>query len=334
MVNVGLVGAGRRGKAHLDAIKNIPDVYIKAICDIDETTAKSVAKIYQAKPYTNYEEMLDKEELDAIFICTPTNVHVPQAILAAKHGVSFLLEKPVSLNIQEAKDLLKAVHDYKVVAGVGYQSRYLSIIDKALEIVEENKISMVNAHYYWTIPIIPWIRKRELGGGQIVDQSTHLIDLFRYVAGEIESVYASYSSVARSTEEDKKAGFENWDSYALTVRFKHGGVGNLSGTYALFPGIKDASGIDFIARELLMRYIHASRLEIITRNEVVVYTETRNPTVEMDRDFIKAIQSKNDEKLKVTLDKTIRSHAVALAANESAITGKVIYIDEFLGDID
>ena len=334
MVNIGLIGAGRRGRAHLNTLKEIRDVSIKAICDIDEELAKNTAKEFNANYYTDYEKMLEKEDLDAVYICTPTNIHIFQAIKVAEKGINFMLEKPLSLDIENAIKLLETVREHKVVAGVGYQSRYLSIIARALEILSENKVSMVNAHYYWTVPIIPWIRKRELGGGQIVDQSTHLIDLFRYIVGEIESVYAAYSVVARSTEEDKKIGFENWDSYALTVKFKTGSVGNLSGTYALFPGIKDSSGIDFIARELLVRYIHGSRLEVMMRDEIIVYTEKLNPTLEMNKDFISAVKKGSDKDLKVSLEKTFRSHAVALAANKSAITGKVIDIDEFISKND
>lgn len=334
MIYVGLVGAGRRGRDHLKTLALLDDVKIKAICDVNETLAKNVAKEYNANHYTSYKKMLEEETLDAIFICTPTNVHVSQAIEAVKRSINFLMEKPISLKLSETIELVKTVKEYGVVGAVGYQSRYLDVIQKAIDILKSYKVSMVNAHYYWTIPIIGWIRKRELGGGQIVDQSTHLIDLFRYVVDEIESVYAAYSSIARSTEEDKRMGFENWDSYALTIRFKGGAVGTLSGTYALFPGIKDSSGIDFIARELLVRYIHGSRLEVIRREDTTVYIERLNPTLEMDKDFIEAVRRSSDKDLRVSLEKTFRSHIVALAANESATTGKVINIDELIGEID
>ena len=122
----------------------------------------------------------------------------------------------------------------------------------------------------------------------MVDQTIHLIDLARYIAGEAETVYAEYTERGRHIAEDRASRFDNWASYAVTIRFKNGVLGNLYSTYALYPDIfrstaesvesdkatRESSVIlDVICRELLIRYVHARETRVYRKGEKVIPQE-------------------------------------------------------------
>ena len=116
------------------------------------------------------------------------------------------------------------------------------------------------AQWFWTIPPIPWLRDKELGLGQVVDQTTHLTDLCLLFAGPAAEVYAAYTLNTFSDLE-----FHNWDGFSLAWKHAAGAVGTLQGTYALFPtiGQYEPPSVKLIARELLLR-ITPDGLAVIT----------------------------------------------------------------------
>lgn len=329
-IDLGIVGVGRRGKQHFKVFNRIEEANVVAVCDIDYPVAASLSKEYGVRAYPDIREMLSKEKLDALVIATPTPVHVEQGLLAAERGIDFLLEKPISLSMGDAARLLDKVRETGVLAVVGYQCRYMQIVDRMMEILGDSRIGMVNAQWYWTIPIVDWIRNRKLGGGQVVDQSTHLIDLMRFLVGEVEAVYAAYGERARNTSEDRNVGFDNWDSYALTLSFENGVVGTLAGTYALFPGLGDPALIDFICRELLVRYVHGREVRVIFREGARIFRELSDPTFRMNRSFVRAVDIGDKSGIRTQYSDSVKTLAVTLAANESAREGKAINLREFL----
>ena len=324
-MRIGIIGAGRRAGNHIDSLLKIESVRITAVCDVQEERAKSWAEKLGAKPYTDYREMLDEEKLDAVHICSPPLVHAEQVEAAAERGVHVLLEKPIALSMEDAERMLEAVKKGGVLCSVGYQLRYLNIVDKAKELLEGRPFGMAVGYYYWTTPLVKWIQNKDLAGGQIVEQATHLIDLFRFFGGDIESVYAVYSLQTRAGQE----GFNNWDVYSVTMRFKNGAPGSFAATYALFPGIPHNTGIDLISNELLIR-IRGNTMERIERVNGKVERETAtaqvDPTYELNLAFIRAIKENKPELIRSPLKDGVKSLAVTLAANRSAETGEVVKV--------
>ncbi|HDJ89070.1 MAG TPA: Gfo/Idh/MocA family oxidoreductase, partial [Thermoprotei archaeon] len=188
-ISFGIIGVGRRGLGHLNILKKFKNIEVKSICDIDEKRLREISEKYGVKPYKDLDKMLREERLDAVAICTPTPLHVSQTIKCIENGLDVMLEKPISLKIDEVKLLLKRVLESKQIVAVSFQSRYMEIVDIARNTIDDT-LSMLHGYWYWTTPIIKWIRDRNLGGGQIVDQAIHLIDLYRFFAGEISEVYA------------------------------------------------------------------------------------------------------------------------------------------------
>lgn len=321
-VMVAIVGAGRMGRNHLKGLQAIPDVRVVGIADVRHAAASELAHQVGAETFTDYRRMLTALRPDAVYFCTPASDHREQVAFAADLGVNVFVEKPLAANVQDAFAIADSVEEAGVLCTTGYQWRYNPATDAAQEALGDLPVTLFSGWYYWTIPLVPWIADRRFGGGQVFDQCTHLIDLMRYFAGEITSVYAAYSKNARSEEE-----LPNWDSYSLTLTFANGGVGSVHSTYATFPGIPESNGLDVIARELLVR-MRLGHVTVFRRDQEPV--ETRSPEGwSIDQPFIAAVRANDPSLIRSTAREAAKSIAVSLASNHSATTGKIIDLQEF-----
>lgn len=336
MIRFAIIGIGRRGLNHLETLRKFKNAEVVAVCDVSEARLKEVSEKYKVKPYKSVDEMLNKEKINVAVIATPVIYHVPIALKCVEHGLDLMLEKPVSLSLKELKELLKAVNVYDVIAAVGFQTKYTNLVDVIKEELKHSIVSMIAGHWYWTIPPIAWIRDRNLAGGQVVEQAIHLVDLYRYFIGEINEVYAAYTEKGRDTEEEKKIRFNNWASCVVAFKFDNNCIGTLYCTYALYPKIFiDGKGehvmIDIICREKLIRYYYCKEVRIYERGkDVRVYTLSDEPTYRMYDCFIKAVETRDKSLLRTSYDDAFMTNVVVLAANKSAIEGRIVKIKEFL----
>ena len=324
-LSVAIVGAGRMGKAHVRGLADIDDVSITGIADVRLDAAAGLAKPVGAQPFHDYQEMLTQLRPDAVYLCTPACDHLEQLRFAADAGINVFIEKPVASNVTEAFAIADVVERAGILCTTGYQWRYNPATDAARDALGDLPPSLFSGWWYWTIPVIPWIADRRYGGGQIFDQCTHLIDLMRYFAGDITTVYAAYSKNARTEEE-----LPNWDSYSLTLTFKNGGVGSVQSSYATFPGIPNSNGLDVIARELLIR-IHLGHVTVFRRDQDPVETYAPDGWA-IDQPFIEAVRANDPTLIRSTARDAAKSIAVSLAANYSATTGDVVQLDEFINN--
>ncbi len=324
-LSVAIVGAGRMGRTHVKGLESVPDAKITGVADVRLEAVQALADPVGGRAYTDYREMLTTLKPDAVYFCTPSSDHLEQVSFAAQAGINVFVEKPIAANVADAMAIADAVDQAGILCTTGYQWRYNPATDAAREALGELPVSLFSGWWYWTIPIIPWIADKRYGGGQIFDQCTHLIDLMRYLAGDVTSVYAQYSKNARTEEE-----LPNWDSYSLTLTFGNGGVGSVQSSYATFPGIPDGNGLDAIARELLVR-IRLGRTTVFRRDAEPV--ETRSPAGwSIDQPFMEAVRRNDPGLIRSTAREAALSIAVSLASNYSATTGKVVDLADFVAN--
>lgn len=186
---VGLVGCGAISAVHLASIKSARLAELAAVCDIREDRARAAAERYGCRYYTDYKEMLEKENLDAIHICTPHYLHPIIAVYAASKGVNVLTEKPMSITLQDADNMIGACKRNNVALGVIFQNRYNAgsvLIKKTLESGELGKILSgrlsVNWHRtdeYYSSSDWKGTWDKE-GGGVLINQAIHTMDLLRW----------------------------------------------------------------------------------------------------------------------------------------------------------
>ena len=324
-ISVAIAGAGRMGKNHAKNLGAIADVKIVAVADIVRDAADALAEPHNAAAFTDYREMLERVKPDLVYFCTPAFDHAEQVAFAAERGVNVFVEKPLSTTVAGAKAAADAVERHGILCTVGYQWRYNPATDAAREALADLPPTLLAGWWYWTIPVVAWIKDMRLGGGQIFDQATHLIDLMRYFAGDITEVYAAYTRNA-IPETD----LPNWDANAVTLKFARGAVGSLHTSYALFPGIPNSNGIDVTARELLLR-VNLGKSTIFRRGtDPAQHDQPQGWNI--DQAIIPLIARNDGVAIRSTAREAMKSVAASLAANYSAITGTIVNMEAFIAD--
>jgi len=190
-LRVGIIGTGGIAKvAHLPNYKKLDDVELVACADIDLTAAKKVSKEFKIPHiYEDCNEMLEKESLDAVSVCTPNVVHRDPTIAALKAGAHVLTEKPMAGDLPSAVKMYEASKKYKRMLIVGFQTRFRIDLNSLKDLAQAGELGDV---YYaralalrrWGVPVRPTFIDRKLsGGGPLLDIGCYAVDMVMYVLG-------------------------------------------------------------------------------------------------------------------------------------------------------
>lgn len=322
MIKIGFLGCGGMLQHHMKILKKIGDVEFTGMCDVIKERAEYCAKEFGGKPYINFEEMIEKEEMDALFVSVPPFAHYSQEILAAKKGIHLFIEKPIALTLEKAKEINKAIKDSGVICSVGYRWRYLQVSDKVKETLKNNHPGMILGYWMGGMPGVSWWRKKEESGGQMVEQTTHIVDLARYFLGDIEKVSASFSQMFLHKEVEN---FNVWDVGSASLYFKNGAVGCISNTCILDFGYK--VGLSIICKDLVIEHL-AGKIRIIRRDRVEEINNQNDDVWEEDKVFIEAVKSGNPANIKSSYSDALKTFSVTIAMNRSAEEGRTIVLSE------
>ncbi|PIU68015.1 MAG: oxidoreductase [Armatimonadetes bacterium CG07_land_8_20_14_0_80_40_9] len=320
-VKVGFLGMGGMANHHLKVLSKLGGVEFVAFCDKLSERAESAAKEQGGRAYTDYKKMLEKELLDALFICLPPDAHGDEEILAAKQGIHLFIEKPIALDLKKAKEIEEVIKISGIVCSVGYRWRYLDITKRAKEILEGKKVGMVLGYWMGGVPGANWWGEMKRSGGQMVEQTTHIVDLSRYLVGDVERVYALYGKNILSKERE---GFNLPDVGSMLLQFKEGIIGTISNTCLL--ELAYTVGLNIVAKDLVLES-QGGRLKIIEpRRREEIYNQNDDVLTEDDV-FLKAVKTKDTSKVLSSYSDALKTLAVTLAANQSAESGKVIELE-------
>ena len=201
---VGIVGVGNIFPMHALPVINNESCELVAICDNKEDRAKKASEEFNCNYYVDYKEMIDEENLDVLHICLPHYLHAPVAIYALNHKVHVMTEKPMSIDFKDAEDMVKAAEDNEKTLGVIFQNRYnpgSRLIKETLESGELGKIITTKLSVTWNrsdeyYGKSDWKGTWEKeGGGVIIDQAIHTMDLVRwFIDDQIDSIDANISN--------------------------------------------------------------------------------------------------------------------------------------------
>ena len=197
-IRVGVIGCGRISVMHFVSIASIDALELVACCDIVKDRADAAAREYGIKAYTSYEEMLESENLDAVHLCLPHYLHSKVAMYAFEKGVHVLTEKPMDVDMESAVRAVERAKELGVQFGVIFQCRYNNsarLVKDAVESGRLGKIVSARSTLTWSRPDNyysdsdwkgTWDKE---GGGVIIDQAIHSIDLVRWIIdSEVESI--------------------------------------------------------------------------------------------------------------------------------------------------
>lgn len=322
-VRIGFIGTGRIANRHMEKLSKIKDATLVSVCDVEKKEAAKMTKIWGGKFYTDYREMLDKESLEAVYICLPPFAHTDQEILAAEKGISLFVEKPLALDLKKACQISKIIEESRVISSVGYLYRYSDIVNRAKEEVSQRKIALILGHYLCPMPSIRWWRNKNESGGQIVEQTTHIFDLARYLVGEVDTIYGQRS---RGLMED----VENYsldDASCINLHFQSGAVGSISSACTLKKG-RDW-GISLIGKGFRIDLLLSAHLLIISngkRKEIKMQTD---PYQAEDEAFIEAVKKDKPQIIRSPYSDALKTLKLTLAADSSLEKGKIISLSNF-----
>ena len=229
-LRIAVLGAGLVGRRHIETIRALPDV-AELVAVTDPVADRTRFDLGHAAWFTDSDEMLDQARPEAVIIATPNNLHAPLGLKACALGVHFLVEKPVTATLEEAEALVRAVEASGVKTLVGHHRRYLAVVQEARRLIGDGALgTLVAASVIWATKkpddYFDTAWRREAGGGPLLINAIHEIDMLRYLCGEVRSVGGLTSSRAR--------GFAVEDTAAATFQFDSGCLGTLICTDAGF----------------------------------------------------------------------------------------------------
>jgi predicted dehydrogenase/glycosyltransferase involved in cell wall biosynthesis/NADPH:quinone reductase-like Zn-dependent oxidoreductase len=313
---IGFVGAGGIAQRHLDILAGFDDVELVAFADPEYGRAEKAASRFGAKAFQTHEAMLQQQALDAVYICIPPFAHgtVERDLIA--RGIPFFVEKPITLDIALAEELAASIRSTALITAVGYHWRYLDTVEEARRLLAENPAQLVSGYWLDQTPPPQWWWKKDLSGGQMVEQTTHIVDLCRYLIGEVKNVYGSAGYKAR-------ADYPGLDVPAVTtasLTFETGVLGTIASTCVL--GWSHKVGLNIFADRLAIELTDHDIMVDVGAGRPVRQAEG-DPVWREDRDFIDAIRG-GDNHIRCDYADAVATHRLALSVVASAATGEAV----------
>jgi len=334
----GIIGCGRVAPRHAESINQLANAELVAIADVIESRAQNFADTYGAIPYTDYQEMLKRDDIDIINICTPSGLHSPMGIEVARAGKHIIVEKPIALSTADANALINAADEAGVKLCVILQNRYNPPMQEIYDVVNSGKIGRIllgNATVRWYRPQSyyedGWHGTWAMDGGALMNQSIHHIDALQWLIGEVESVFAFTGTQNHVMEAE--------DTGVAVLRFKNGALGNVEGSTVTYPQNLEGSVAIFGEKGSLKvggtalnrRVIWKIDGELELEKERITADVVDPPSVYGNShklviaDMIDAVI--NDREPKTHGREGKKSLALVEAMYESALTGQVIGVN-------
>lgn len=234
----GVVGCGVIGTTHAEAIAAVEDAELVAVCDEDRKRADDLAGKYGVSAYTYLDGMLAGERLDIVNVCTPSGLHAAAACAAMRSGRHVLVEKPIEITLDAIDDMLRVQEETGVKLGVIFQHRFDEASQRVHALVHDGafgRLVLGTAQLLWWrsqsyYDSGAWRGTWKLdGGGVLMNQTIHTIDLLLWTMGPVHSVRASTDTLAHRMETE--------DTAVAALRFQSGALGSVVATTGAYPGV-------------------------------------------------------------------------------------------------
>lgn len=314
MVKVGFVGCGGIAQEHYRHLSSMDDVEIVGHCDIDETRALAGVARYGGEAFTDFRAMYDKAKLDAVYVCVPPDSHVGMEEAAAERGIHLFIEKPIALDKATARRIATAIRASDSIVSVGYCFRYYDTISLARQILKGKAVSQISGEWIGSMPSIWWWRRMAASGGQFLEQTTHLVDLLRYLCGEVAEVHGIKASGCMTHIKE----FDVHDSSVVCIRLKSGAVASFRSSCVANHGGRVS--LEVVTPEATLTFSEG-RLTVHEEGKTTDHFPRVNMYEEENKAFIEAVRSGKRGRIKSTYADALKTFQVTYAANESFQSG-------------
>lgn len=234
--NFGIVGAGLIADFHAKAIQSINNARLVGICGTNPEKTKNLSEKYDCKVFGSYSEMLGSDEIEIVTVATPSGAHMEPAVEAARKGKHVLCEKPLEISLDRIDRMIEAHAEAGTYLGGIFNFRFDETTEIIKDAVDKGRLGVITCAAVY----VPWWRTdayyegwhgtRELdGGGALMNQSIHMIDLLQYIMGPVEQLSAFTSKLGHPQ-------IETEDTAVSILQFKNKALGLIYGTTASYPG--------------------------------------------------------------------------------------------------
>lgn len=237
MIRFGIVGLGVIANTHIQALGEIPDAVVAGVFDRSRERTEAIAAELGARAYRSYSAMLADENIDAVCICTPSGFHADQAVQALREGKHVVLEKPMALNTADAERVCREAEINHRLLTVIFQSRFSEDVMRLKEMIRMGKLGRLTLcdlyMKFWREPSYyksgawrgTWLMD---GGGALMNQGIHGVDLMRYLLGEVTLLRGCARTMVHDIEVE--------DTAVALVEYSTGGMGVIEASTATYPG--------------------------------------------------------------------------------------------------
>lgn len=320
-VRIGFIGAGGMAEHHMKTLQKLEQAELTAVHDVSPARAKQVGEQYGAQVYDSAEQLLHSGTVDAVFICTPPFAREGIEESAARKGIHLLSEKPVGLDLEVARSKSRIIKESGIIHSSGYCLRYMESVQEAKAYLADKSVDMILAYRIGSLPATPWFRQMDKSGGQLVEQSTHQVDLIRYLVGEFREVHARYEQ--RSIlKEYPDATIP--DVGIISFSLQSGAVGSFS--TACMSKKFGRGDVELIGSDFYVA-IKGPSLRIVDNNQDLDEKLGSDFYLKQNRAFIEAVRTGRQELVLCGYDEAVATLEATLAANESAETGRAVTIE-------
>lgn len=339
IVKIGIIGAGTWGENHAKIYMEHPMVEVRAICDVHVENAQKLALslgLPDSIAYSDHQDMLREAELDAVAIVTPDFAHYKIAIDCAKEKKHIIIEKPLTTNSDQAREIIKTVEENDVRLMVDLHSRWSPLFHTAKQAIDRGEIGTLQHAYlrlndtiFVPMELLKWSAKSSV----LWFLGYHAVDLLRWYFGdEVEKVYAA----SRKTILAEK-GIDTADVYQMILHFKNGGIVTLENSWVIpntHPNINDIK-VNLVGDKGMINVDPTNSAAIETYTEQTykqpdyivshsIFGQLKGFAYESIRHFIDCLVTGND--FQVTLTDAYNTTVVIEALIQSAETGQVVEV--------
>jgi myo-inositol 2-dehydrogenase/D-chiro-inositol 1-dehydrogenase len=322
-MRIAFVGSGNIARQHARGLAQRHDVAFAGAFDANAAQAEEFVSLYGGRAFAELEEMLDTVKPDAVWVCLPPFAHGKAEMALLQRRIPFLVEKPVSSSLDTARRVLDAVERTDGLVAVGYMNRYRRGINRAKELLTQDPPILMHGAWVGGTPGVSWWRVKSLSGGQIVEQTTHIFDLARYLVGEPEVVCAQ----GTSGFVDDMPGYDVEDASAVSVGFANGAVGSLMSCCANRSG-GGGVHLTIVASHLVVSFSGWEHKTIIQKSRLEQEHIEAEPDIFALEDgaFVRAVQEGDASLIRSSYADGLKTLAFCLAADRSLSSGEPVSI--------
>ena len=234
--NFGIIGAGLIADFHARAIQSLDNAKLIGVCGTNQDKAQKLAEKYNCKKYNSYSELLQDDSIDVVTIATPSGAHMEPAVEAARYRKHVICEKPLEIALERIDKMIDAHSLAGTYLGGIFNFRFEDTTEIIKKAVDSGRLGTIT----YAAVYVPWWRNDAYyegwhgtwnldGGGAMMNQSIHMVDLLQYIMGPVNSLAAFTSKLGHPQ-------IETEDTAVGAIQFKNNALGVIYGTTASYPG--------------------------------------------------------------------------------------------------